>query len=70
MKKMDEILPVTREQVEQLELILAQQVENYNRLFIQMMDLNQCVECGEMDHQDGIRIDGEFRCLGCVGGRK
>ncbi len=32
----------------------------------QVMRLNQCVECGEMDEQDGVRKDGKFRCVSCV----
>ncbi len=32
----------------------------------QVMRLNQCVECGEMDEQDGVRKNGEFRCVACV----
>ncbi len=32
----------------------------------QVMRLGQCVECGELDEQDGVRKDGKFRCVGCL----
>ena len=32
----------------------------------QITILGQCVRCGEMDHQDGIRINNMFFCWSCI----
>lgn len=31
----------------------------------QTFRLGQCVECGELDEQNGYRYEGEFYCTGC-----
>ena len=53
---------------EELRRALNLQMETNSNLVRQIMDLNQCVECGEMDHQDGIRVSGKFYCIGCFAG--
>lgn len=58
--------PATREQVDYLERQLELQKSTNTSLVNQVMRLGQCVECGELDEQDGVRINGEFRCIRCT----
>lgn len=51
--------------VEDLEKSRVLKDQTITHLTAQVLYLNQCAECGEMDHQDGIRIRGKFRCFGC-----
>lgn len=43
--------------------LLRETIENQVR---QIMRLGQCVVCGELDEQDGVRHDGKFYCWPCV----
>lgn len=45
---------------------VSEEQKHIQELTDQVLDLGQCVECGELDHQDGVRVHNQFRCLGCI----
>lgn len=57
-------MPVTPEQVNELERELVLARDTIGTLTAQVLRLGQCVRCGELDEQDGVRIGGEFYCCG------
>jgi len=53
-------------QCAELKRALDLQIETVAALSAQVMRLGQCVVCGELGEQDGIRKDDEFRCVRCA----
>jgi hypothetical protein len=52
-------------QCNELRRALEIQIKTTGDLTRQVARLGRCVECGELDEQDGVRRNGEFRCVGC-----
>jgi len=53
--------------IEEFEHAIAERDATIRQQACQVAILGQCVVCGLLDHQDGVRRDDQFFCTGCEG---